>query len=592
MVDAVAATFHPTPVIRHVEHVGDHGPMVELVVLAAENTAGGYTRLDRSLALRRLKADRAALAKAGAFSTAEIAQRLDRKTSPTGAIALAELVRLFPHRDWFSDDSKLGPQLGRAIAQHLLTLDDPPHWLIHWAKDLPRVRLELAAAYRDLVKRDVARDHRARVGEVIAKQLTDRKQRRTVEQWFEEHTARIAAGGTVFEVPIADADHARRRACAALGGEIGPVLAAEGEKATAQYTAALRSVVGARGETVLHVGGLASAVDWQTLADTGIKQVMLSGTGEGDGPAITVSDPLERAGVRELMAMWARGETLSNASADTVVRRAIESGAHLPILGFIRTFDRPRVEKLVAAIERDRVGHKQARRSTLADLRRVLDAPTVTTVSPGLDALREYIASEDVDLTVLKAAAKAALTDPRAARELLSTDFSSVAFVRQGAGPNRTSQWRRPCLVLCGLVGDKRLLEWWVEETDHQIRISLIEAIGLMAPGDETDAALHQALESRAGVAKAAAVALASRGQEGYEVLHERMPVDTTLRKYVLDGVAIVASQNPTAARTLAAAGCDGTPASQVYAAARQIDATLHLHEARMACARAVTEAA
>jgi hypothetical protein len=582
LVDDVARSIFPTPIIRYEEHRGEHGPMVELVILQSENTAGGYTRMPRSIAVSRVRADRAALIRSGAFSTAGIVERLQRLDSGAG-ISLADLARIFPQRDWFSDDRELRPLLARAIAQLILTLDKPPRWLVQWALDMPRARLELRTAYRELVKRDVARNHRARVREAIADRLADnRAARQTVEQWLEAQQATLSSGRPMFSEPIGSAEDARGRARHAFGTDIDAELQAEGEKASAQYTAAIRGAFGAVAEPVLQVTGN-DAVDLRLLADTGIKQVLLAGAAEGDIGAIAVPDPLERAGVKELMAIWAAPEPIRREQAPTLIRRAVESGVHLPVLRFAAALGADGIRGVISDIDRSAIGHKQIRRAVLDDLRHCLEPPEDRHEPQNLSPLTDLDDALD-DLRALKLAATAALANPDGARAALLERPTLSSLIQEHAGPEYKTQWRRPCLVLCGLLDDDRLFSWWDEETEHNVRISIVDALSTMQPSPRVDGALHQALESRAGVARSAARALASRGPDGYDILSERMPVDASLRCYVLDGVREVADKNPSRARSLAALACEDAP-SPVFAATRKLDSSLHLDEARRACA-------
>lgn len=85
--------------------------------------------------------------------------------------------------------------------------------------------------------------------------------------------------------------------------------------------------------------------------------------------------------------------------------------------------------------------------------------------------------------------------------------------------------------MLAGVLGDRNVLDDWTEETNPQIRLSLVEDISLLGDDNDVDHALFEALASKAGLAERAARALATRGEAGYESLLARLPPGATERR-------------------------------------------------------------
>ena len=236
-------------------------------------------------------------------------------------------------------------------------------------------------------------------------------------------------------------------------------------------------------------------------------------------------------------------------------------------------------------IGRGQAGTRQNREPVIRDLRECLEPPAaaapVPTAAEVLDAGEANESSE-----TLRAAAVAALRDPASVKSELSSRGPLVARSTNLPSVDAPLRLRRPALVLDGCLDDEEILEWWDCETDHQIRIDLVNAASMLAPSEGLDELLEEALESKAGVATAAARALAMRGRDGYEILNDHLSVDAHARAWAVKGVTMAAEHDRGAARRLAARACD-EPSWGTYAAARELDRGLHLEEARQAAAGA-----
>jgi hypothetical protein len=266
--------------------------------------------------------------------------------------------------------------------------------------------------------------------------------------------------------------------------------------------------------------------------------------------------------------MWAADEPPDTALIPGILRRVIESGAHLPVMRFVAQLDRAGIEGTIAELEVDRPGGRQNRELIIRDMRACLLEPTVADPAlPAADALNAVEADESPE--TLKAAAASALQDPESMKAALEQRGTLISRIFELAEPDAPLRLRRPALVLDGCLDDEEILDWWDRETNHQIRIDLVNGASMLEPGEQVDELLAEALESRAGVATAAARALAARGVQGYRILDEHLPVDARARAWVIKGVTLADERAPGAARRLAAKACD-EPSWETYAAARR----------------------
>jgi len=219
----------------------------------------------------------------------------------------------------------------------------------------------------------------------------------------------------------------------------------------------------------------------------------------------------------------------------------------------------------------------------IKDLRRTLEEPAVAPPAPSATELLDAVEADESPET-LRAAADGALRDPAAFKAELEHRAALTARIYELAEPGEPLRLRRPVLVLDGCLDDADILKWWDRETNHPVRIDLVNAAAMLEPQAEVDELLTEALASKAGVVTAAARALAARGEDGYPVLNEHLPVSARARAWVIKGVTLAAERAPRAARRLAAKACDA-PSWETYAAARELDCALHLEEARQAAA-------
>ena len=580
LIDYVAERVTPTPMVRGYVHRGKHGPMHELAILPGENEAGHYERRNQRQHLERVHSERVALERAGVFNTRPLAERLVAKAS-RGPLQLAELAGLFPRREWVMDDTVIRDAVAASLAHHVLTTDSPPRWVVQWTRELDRARLELRTAYREQVKRDQGRDHRDRVRNALADRVNDPRERRSVETWLETTQARLQRDQPIFDDSLTDTARARQRARRALGDDFVAQLDAEAEKAAAQYTAAIKGAYGAIAEPVLAGIGGGTAVDLGELEQAGITKIILAGAAGGD--AFVAPDPLARVGEAELIEMWAADEPPDAALVPDIVRRVVESGAHLPVMRFVTQLDRTAIDAIIAEFEETKPGARQNRELVIKDLRACLEEPTTADAGPtAVEVLDDLEANETPE--TLRTAADAALRDPEPIKQELEQRSTLVARIYDLAEPDAPLRRRRPALVLDGCLEDEEILEWWDRETNHQVRIDLVHAASMLEPDEQVDALLKEALESKAGVATAAARALAARGPDGYDILNEHLPVDVRARAYLIKGVAFAAEKAPAHARRLAAKAC-ADASGEAYAAARELDRALHLEEARQAAA-------
>jgi hypothetical protein len=344
-------------------------------------------------------------------------------------------------------------------------------------------------------------------------------------------------------------------------------------------------------EPVIQIGDGADAkLNLDALEAAGVTKLILAGAGAAAGDfALTVPDPLAEATAPEILKRWAAPDAPDPGQARMLIRRAVESGAHLPVLRFAAEIGRDGVEQLISELEQQRVGGLQIRNLTIADLRRCLQAPDGPGVAgDGERAAQQAIAElEDIcDAETLKEAATVAVAAPLAAAAALAERPGVAAEVRAAAEPDQPQQIRRFAVVLAACAGEIPIDEWWEDSTIHHVRIGLVRAADMSAAIHGTDLGelFEEAVESKGQVAREAARALATRGADGYQRLAGLLPVDPNRRANVLHGIVEVAGQHPDEARALAVAAVD-QPAASLYAAIRELDQRLHLRRAQEACA-------
>ena len=581
--DFVVGAIQPSPVIRLRMHRAANGTIHELAFLAAENPARSYELRAREGARRAARADRAALEALGALDVKAMTVTLRRRTGDK-PLPVGELVRLWPYRDWFAADRELVDLVGESLAAQLVEDEHPPRWLRLWAAEHPRARHHFRTAFRSLVRREATRDHREQLRDTLAESVRAGRlaasQRRSVEHWFERTQAELLAGDPALTPPPGDLDALRERASRVFGPAIASELDTEAQRAEAQYRAAMQEAFGAQASVVLDVNSAGNGQEHLTVGDLeglGIDKVIVGGSGAGRGALVVVPDHLSTLGAPELLELWARPEPPNVDRVAGVVRRCVESGKHLPILRFAALLDRTGVEAL--AEELADVGATQQRNAILRDLGLLLEDPRDLDDPPDPRAAVAAL-TDELDLDALKLAAAAALVDSDAARAALAEDPAVAAAVRRAAEPGEKVTLRRPATVLAGVLGDRDLLSDWQDETNPQVRLSLVEGIALLGEDEQVDAVLFEALASSAGLVERAARALALRGPAGYDALLARLPPGDTERRYLVSGVAPVSDLEPDRARLLAFRACEDA-VGQVLDPVRVMDRHLYLRDAQ-----------
>ena len=580
--DLVVESIQPSPVVRLRRHRAKYGYIHELQFVATENPGRGYELRSRDVASRAVRADRAALEALRAVDikgmTADLRRRAGDKPLPA-----AELVRLWPYRDWFATDVELGKLIGAGLAAQLVESERPPRWLRAWAREHPRARQQFRTAYRALVRREATRAHRERLRDALAESVRsgglNAGQRQTVEQWFERTQAEVLAGEPALQPPSNDLGALRTRASAVFGEDIATELDTDGERAEAGYRASMQEAFGAYASVVLDAqagGGDDQGLTLAELEGLGIDKVIVSGTGAGTGELVVVADHLSTLGAADLLELWAKPESLPVERVAGVVRRCVESGKHLPVLRFAAALDRAGVQALSAELAD--VGATQQRKAILRDLAQLLEPPPSERHVDAASAVASLDAGLELD--ALKAAAGAALADPDAAREELNAGSAIAAAIRRAAQPGERVSARRPAIALAGLLGDRNLLAYWQEESNSQVRLSLVAGIALLGEDEEVDVVLFEALASNAGLVERAATALARRGAAGYDALLAHLPAGSTERGYVVRGVASVSDREPDLARLLAFRACEDAT-GPVLDPVRALDRHLYLHDAQ-----------
>jgi hypothetical protein len=552
-----------------------------LPFLSSENPARSYERRSRHAAARAARADRVALEALGALDVKRMAEGL-RHRAGDKALGVGELVRLWPYRDWFSADSGLIDLVGEGLATCIVEEELTPRWLRRWAAEEPRARHYFRIVYRSLVRRAATREHRERLREALAESVHKGRlqpaQRQSVEQWFERTQAELLAGDPALESPSNGIDGLRQRAASVFGDAMATELGTEAQRAEAQYRAAMQEAFGAQAELVLEVHEGPGGQERLTLGDLealGIGTAIVGGAGAGTGALLVVPDRLSTLGASELLELWAKPELPEVEVIPGVVRRCVECGKHMPVMRFGAGLDRGSVETLIA--ELDDVGAAQQRNAILRDLGQLLDGPAVTPASDHRAVLEAL--DEELELQKLKAAANAACEDPDAAREVLGERAEVAAAIRRAVEPGTKLTVRRPAIVLAGATGDRDLLQNWSEETNPQVRLSLVEGISLLGEDEDVDRVLFEALASSAGLVQRAAQALARRGESGYESLLARLPPGAPERMYLVNGLVPVSDRDPDRARLLAYRACEDATGPALYAV-RSLDRHLYLESA------------
>jgi hypothetical protein len=130
--------------------------------------------------------------------------------------------------------------------------------------------------------------------------------------------------------------------------------------------------------------------------------------------------------------------------------------------------------------------------------------------------------------------------------------------------------------------GDRELLDIWDDETNAQVRLSLLEGISLLGGDDDDDRVLFEASASQAGLVERAARALAMRGAPGYEALLARLPAGAVERGYLVKGVVPISGRDSDSARLLAYRACEDATGPALYGV-RTMDAHLYLEMRRRA---------
>lgn len=370
----------------------------------------------------------------------------------------------------------------------------------------------------------------------------------------------------------------RERASRIFGVAVSSELDTEAQRAEAQYRAAMQEAFGAQASTVLEVREGPGGQERLRLGDLGglgIDRVIVDGGGGGAGGVVVVPDRLSTLRAPQLLELWANPQLPDAEVIPAVIRRCVESGKHLPVVKFGAALDRAAVESLIDELAD--VGATQQRNAILSDLAQLLEAPEDSDGEHDHD-YRDVFESLDEELTVvgLKAAAEAAVEDPATAREILAERPEVVAAIRRAAEPGVKVNARRPAIVLSGVLADRDILGYWDDETNGQVRLSLVEGIALLDEDEDVDRVLFEALASNAGLVERAAQALAARGVAGYEALLARLPRGDRERMYLIQGVVPVSDREPDRARLLAFRACEDAAGSALYAV-RSMDRFLHL---------------
>ncbi len=582
--DLVVSAIHPSPVVRFRSHRAANGMVVELSFLPTENPAQRYERRSREEAARAARADRAALEALGALDVRRMTTELRRRAAE-GPLGLGELVRLWPYRDWFAADRQLGDVVGESLATRIIEHEHTPRWLRLWASEHPRARHHFRLLYRALVRREATRDHRERLREALAETVRSGRlqpsQRRGIEQWFERTQAELLRGDPTLEPPGSDMEELRRRAAGIFGEAIETELETEAQRAEAQYRAAMQQAFGAQATVVLEVREGAESEEALTLGDLeslGIDKVIVGGAGAGTGALVVVPDRLSTLGAPELLELWAKPDLPDGDVIPGVIRRCVECGKHVPVVRFGAAIDRSSLE--TAMSELADVGAAQQRNAILRDLGQLLDPPSTTASTPDHRAALEAL-DENPQPEALRTAALAALADPGLAREALGERPDVAAAIRRAAEPGAKLTVRRPGVVLAGAAGDRELLlEAWSDETNPQVRLSLVEGISLLGQDEDVDRVLFEALASNAGLVERAAHALALRGEPGYASLLAHLPPTPSERMYLINGVVPVSERDPDRARLIAYRACEDAAGPALYAV-RSLDRHLYLERAR-----------
>ena len=581
--DLVVNAIQPSPIVRLRQHRTANGLIHELQFVVTENPARNYELRPRAAASRAARADRAALEALGAFDVKAMTATLRRRAGEGKPLPIGELARMWPYRDWFTADRELGDLVGESLAAHLIEAEWTPRWVRLWAAEHPRARHHFRTAYRALVRRDATREHRERLRQALEESVRAGRlqpgQRRSVEQWFERTQSDLLAGEPALQPPRGDMDALRERARRIFGPAIASELDTEAQRAEARYRAAMQEAFGAQASVVLDVQQTDAGEQRLTVGDLerlGIDKVIVSGSGAGTGTLMVVPDHLSTLRAPDLLRLWAQPEAQPTERVPAVVRRCVESGKHLPVLRFAAVLDRDGVGTLMEELAD--VGAAQQRNAILRDLALLLEPPAEQDEDADAEAVVGEL-DETLALDQLKAAASAALANPDAERAVLNEHPAVAAAVRRAAEPAEKLTIRRPAIVLAGVLGDRELLAAWQEETNPQVRLSLVEGIALLGDDQNIDAVLFEALASNGRVERAAR-ALAARGEAGYDALFARLPPGDTERRYLVSGIVPVADRDPDRARLLAYRACESA-SGQVLDPMRRMDRQLYLRDAQ-----------
>jgi predicted metal-dependent phosphoesterase TrpH len=480
--DFLVNAIQPSPVIRIRRYREEHGFIHELAVLRTENPARIYERRGRSDAATAARANRAALQRLGALDIKAFAEHLDGKAR-SGVLPIGELVRLWPYRDWFSADTRIIDAVSQSLVQHVINSERPPRWMRSWARELSRTRLHYRKAYQDLARRAETASHRDKLrdalGESVRAGHLKPQQRKNVLAWFERAQARINEGLSPFPPPDAELEHVRKRAEQVYGAELLSDLDTEAERARAQYRAAMHEAFGAQDAIVLEAQfGGSDDVRIADLEKLGIDKVIVGGAGARSDSVIVVRDSLSAMNAPQLLALWAQPDEPESDVVPAIVKRCVEAGKHLPIFRFARYLDRGEVEQLIEDLAE--VGATQQRNLIIRDVRRLLEPPLPAWTDDGSHRAAVEALDDRPTVAELSAASARAVDDPATVREILRDRPTVRAAILRAAEPRNTQNLRRPAIVLAGALGEEQLIEWWHLETGHQVRLSLVQGIGLL----------------------------------------------------------------------------------------------------------------
>jgi PHP domain len=568
----------PSPILDVLAHQGPRGWIHEVVVLSYINSGRNYRRRSEFDTAARTRSERGALEAIGLIDVRRALQQVLGHRDQAGNLPLEKLARLFPHRDWLADQQEFISLVSQSLARQILDTENPPMWLVHWARELGRARLSYRAVYRDLVRRHEGQSHRERLQEALAASVArgalQPGERRMIETWFEERRRRTTAGERFGDLPETDVGVALERGQRVFGDDIRADLVAEGRRAAEQYNAAMQEAFGAQALTVLEAGaGDAPPIAWETLEELGVDRVLAPGATAGTGTIVAIADPLAATRAPDLLAIWA--QVADPTRPARVIERCVESGKHLPVIRFARLLPDDELRATIEACER--IGAAQLRNLILADLRRALDPPVAHAPAQfDIEADVTRLVADVNDASALHDVALAALVAPDRVAAAFDGRPTVRAAILRLAASGSTQTLRRPALMISGALGDATLLELWETEPSHQLRLSILDGITLLPPGEPIDRALYEALAARAGLVERAARAFASRGPAGYELLTARIPTGATERGYLIRGLIPVAGAAPDEARALAAQCCDDEQMAAL-GAVRELDRGLYL---------------